>query len=235
MLKIGEKIKELRKSQDVTQEKLADYLNISYQAVSKWENGLALPDITLIPALAGFFGVSADYLLGIDTEYSDKVIENVLGEVSRLKHIAKAEEGIALIEKTLRSYPNNHKLLAEWVELKVHTFETNCEKKEWLKQIEDKANIVLHDSNDDFIRYKAKLALTLAYSFCEERVKAEKLCDTFPDEPYSRTDMYSMTARPQERVKYKRRCICCDLEKSLVDILSIAKHYYCFADPTIFL
>lgn len=63
------------------------------------ETGLALPDITLIPALAGFFGVSADYLLGIDTECSDKVIENVLGDVSRLKHIAKAEEGIALIEK----------------------------------------------------------------------------------------------------------------------------------------
>lgn len=75
MLKIGEKIKELRKSQDVTQEKLADYLNISYQAVSKWENGLAMPDITLIPALTCFFGVSADYLIGIDTEQSDKVIE----------------------------------------------------------------------------------------------------------------------------------------------------------------
>ena len=55
MLKIGENIKELRKAQDVTQEKLADYLNISYQAVSKWENGLALPDITLRPQLANFF------------------------------------------------------------------------------------------------------------------------------------------------------------------------------------
>lgn len=231
MLNIGEKIKTLRKAQDVTQEKLADYLNISSQAVSKWENGLALPDVTLIPALSNFFGVSADYLLGIDTENTDKVIEDVLVEVFRLKHIAKAKEGIALIEKTLRSYPNNHKLLAEWVELKVHTFEPNCEKKEWLKQIEDKANIVLHDSNDDYIRYKAKLALTLAYSFCGERVKAEKLCDTFPEEAYSRTDMYSMTARPQERVKYKRNCIGCDLKKLLMDILSIAKHYYCFADP----
>lgn len=231
MLKIGEKIKELRKAQDVTQEKLADYLNISYQAVSKWENGLALPDVTLIPALAIFFGVSADYLLDIDTENTDKIIENVLVEVFRLKHIAKAKEGITLIEKTLRSYPNNHKLLAEWVDLKVHTFETNCEKKEWLKQIEDKANIVLNDSNDDFIRYKAKLALTFAYSFCGERVKVKKLCDTFPDEPYSKMDMYSMTARPQERVKYKRGCICCDLQKLLIDILSIAKHYYCFADP----
>ena len=41
MIKIGEKIKELRKAQDVTQEKRADYLNISYQAVSKWENGVS--------------------------------------------------------------------------------------------------------------------------------------------------------------------------------------------------
>ena len=41
MLKIGENIKELRKAQDVTQEKLAYYLNISYQAVSKWENGVS--------------------------------------------------------------------------------------------------------------------------------------------------------------------------------------------------
>ena len=58
MLNIGKRIKDLRKSQDVTQEKLADYLNISYQSVSKWENGLALPDLTLIPALSNFFGVS---------------------------------------------------------------------------------------------------------------------------------------------------------------------------------
>ena len=103
MLKIGEKIKALRKAQDITQEKLADYLNISYQAVSKWENGLALPDITLIPALSNFFGVSSDYLLEIDTESSDKVIENVLNEVFYLKQIAKAKEGIALIEKTLKT------------------------------------------------------------------------------------------------------------------------------------
>ena len=71
MLKIGKKIKELRKAQDVTQEKLADYLNISYQAVSKWENGLALPDLSLIPALSNFFGVTSDYLLGIKADENE--------------------------------------------------------------------------------------------------------------------------------------------------------------------
>ena len=52
MLKIGEKIKELRKAQDVTQEKLADYLNISYQAVSKWEKDNGAPSIEFFPMLA---------------------------------------------------------------------------------------------------------------------------------------------------------------------------------------
>lgn len=60
MLKTGQIIKDLRKKQDVTQEKLADYLNISYQAISKWENGTALPDITLIPKIANFFGVTTE-------------------------------------------------------------------------------------------------------------------------------------------------------------------------------
>ena len=41
MLKIGQTIKDLRRKQDVTQEKLAAYLNISYQAISKWENGVS--------------------------------------------------------------------------------------------------------------------------------------------------------------------------------------------------
>ena len=60
MLKTGQIIKDLRKKQDVTQEKLADYLNISYQAISKCENGTALPDITLIPKIANFFGVTTE-------------------------------------------------------------------------------------------------------------------------------------------------------------------------------
>ena len=49
---IGERIKQLRKKNDLTQEKLADYLCVSYQAVSKWECGLSSPDLALIVPLA---------------------------------------------------------------------------------------------------------------------------------------------------------------------------------------
>ncbi len=46
-MNIGNKIKMLRKQRGITQEQLADSIGISFQAVSKWENGIALPDITL--------------------------------------------------------------------------------------------------------------------------------------------------------------------------------------------
>ena len=50
-MNIGNKIRELRKQQGITQEQLAESIGISFQAVSKWENNIALPDITLAPAL----------------------------------------------------------------------------------------------------------------------------------------------------------------------------------------
>ncbi len=60
---IGNNIKLLRKAKQVTQEELAEAVHVSFQAVSKWENGGA-PDIETLPALANFFGVSIDELMG---------------------------------------------------------------------------------------------------------------------------------------------------------------------------
>jgi tellurite methyltransferase len=62
---IGETVKALRTERGITQERLAEQLNISAPAVSKWERGEALPDITLVPKLAGLLGISTDMLFGI--------------------------------------------------------------------------------------------------------------------------------------------------------------------------
>lgn len=63
MNKIGDNIRLLRKAKGATQEELAEAVHVSFQAVSKWENGGA-PDIEILPALASFFGVSIDELMG---------------------------------------------------------------------------------------------------------------------------------------------------------------------------
>ena len=114
MLKIGEKIKELRKAQDVTQEKLADYLNISYQAVSKWENNLALPDLSLIPALSNFFGVTSDCLLGIKADENEEKINEYFEKAMNCSHTGEMEKGIEIIREALKTYPNNSKLLSAY-------------------------------------------------------------------------------------------------------------------------
>ena len=66
MEKIGNQIATLRKQKKLTQTDLGERLGVSFQAVSKWENNIALPDITLTPVLAGYFGVSMDVLFDFD-------------------------------------------------------------------------------------------------------------------------------------------------------------------------
>ncbi len=62
MISIGKNIKRLRMSKGDTQEQLAEKLNISSQAVSKWENDATLPDISLIPHISDYFGITIDEL-----------------------------------------------------------------------------------------------------------------------------------------------------------------------------
>ena len=65
---IGQKIKELRKKADLTQDRLADYLGVSPQAVSKWECDISTPDLSLIAPLCRVLGCTSDELLGIKKE-----------------------------------------------------------------------------------------------------------------------------------------------------------------------
>ena len=80
-MNVGRKILELRKQKDITQEELAAELGVTAAAVSKWENGYTLPDILMLCALADFFGVTTDELLGRNTQVKYAVIATDLPEL----------------------------------------------------------------------------------------------------------------------------------------------------------
>ncbi|MBQ7932780.1 MAG: helix-turn-helix transcriptional regulator, partial [Clostridia bacterium] len=74
MLPISEKIRSLRRAKNVTQEELADVLGVTFQSVSRWETGQTYPDITLVPKIAAYFGVTTDALLVTDEETREREI-----------------------------------------------------------------------------------------------------------------------------------------------------------------
>lgn len=77
-LNLGGVIRRLRTEHGLTQEELAAYVGVSFQAVSKWECGVTTPDIALLPKLAVFFGVRIDDLFGITARDELKRVEFLL-------------------------------------------------------------------------------------------------------------------------------------------------------------
>ena len=110
MIKLGEKIKLLRKQKNISQEVFANYLGVSFQAVSKWENGNTMPDVIIIPAIASFFGVSTDELFDFNLYEIEKNIEAIVDEHSKYWDAdkTKAEQ---IIRDGLKQYPGNDVLL----------------------------------------------------------------------------------------------------------------------------
>lgn len=85
---IGKRIMKNRKALGLTQEQLAEQLGVTAQAVSKWENDLSCPDISVLPQLADIFGISIDALLGRQTEpvYTGEVITQHKDEHEEADH-----------------------------------------------------------------------------------------------------------------------------------------------------
>ncbi len=109
---MGETIRRLRQREGVTQEKLAEYLGITYQAVSKWENGAGLPDISLVVPLSNFFGVSPDVLFGWTAERSREEVQRYHEQSAEYMRNGLAAENLGLWRDAAAKYPRNYRCLA---------------------------------------------------------------------------------------------------------------------------
>jgi ribosomal-protein-alanine N-acetyltransferase len=72
---MGHSIRKLRLRKGMTQEQLADVLNVSVQTISRWETGVNYPDVAMLPSLAAYFHVTTDYLLQVGGNVAMKTME----------------------------------------------------------------------------------------------------------------------------------------------------------------
>ena len=104
-MEIGNKIKQYRMKCNLTQESLADRLNISPQSISKWENGITMPDITLLPELSEIFGVTIDELFDLSVDQKLNRIESKLDiEDGLSNHDFKEIEAYLKEQATITKY-----------------------------------------------------------------------------------------------------------------------------------
>ena len=111
---IGQKIKELRKQNGLTQEKLADSLGVTFQSVSKWETGSTTPDLGLIVPLAQILNVSTDELLGMHSDRDMREKRKYADAYKKYKGSDEHGESYWWAKEAVLAYPENYQYL-EWL------------------------------------------------------------------------------------------------------------------------
>ena len=102
-LNFADHFKHLRKEKGITQEKIAEILDVSSQSVSRWELGMCYPDVELLPTIANYFGVSVDSLLSNDAVSKERDREIFLEKFDQLSD--ETSERIDLVREYCRKYP----------------------------------------------------------------------------------------------------------------------------------
>ena len=99
---IGEKIRELRRAKDMTQEELASALGVAYQTVSKWETGVTSPDLGLIVPIARLFQVTTDELFDYSENADRARLEELEARYQETFHTGNLNERMAISEHLVR-------------------------------------------------------------------------------------------------------------------------------------
>jgi len=206
----------------MTQEQLAEYLNISPQAISRWEINSTLPDITLVPMLANIFDVTTDMLLGVDIAVKEKRIKDICANASEYSFDGYKDKALEILRDGLREYPNSYWLMLDIIfNLWTKTTERTEEDKKEVIYFGEK---ILAECTDNNIRHGTIHYLCEVYSNMGQREKAEKLALTMPHSFQSRDDLLTTIYSGDKKHKQIRE----NISHSISDLyrnMSFIVHY----------
>jgi len=166
---LSENIKRLRKEKNITQETLADFLGISFQSVSKWERNESLPDITIVPAIANYFGVTIDELMGNDKILNEEKIQKYFADCKEASMSSKTENDcIPIAKQAYRDYPYDYRVMMFYASVLIYHSSYSASDREEIKQL---CNLVLDGCTDDKLRQEALHWLFNATADKDEKLK----------------------------------------------------------------
>mgnify|MGYP003291280750 CR=1 FL=1 len=197
-MNIGLNIRILRKNADLSQEMLAERLGVTFQAVSRWERNESYPDITLLPAIANFFGVTVDFLLGTEREKEEEEVKRIVEQCQECEIHYKVEEMRCVIEDGLKKYSGNFTLMA-WFVYAFQRVNPN-------KAIEV-GHYVLDNCTDNEIRNWVNGSIIYAYKHSGQVDKAIELARKLPSYYYSSQDVLRSCLEGKELLEHVQHMI----------------------------
>lgn len=229
MKNFGETLKKIRKQKDMTQEQLAEYLNISPQSVSKWETNLTIPDITMIPMLANIFDVTTDVLLGVDIDAKEKRIEAIVKEANNHFFKHQYDEAEKLLRSALKEYPNSYKLmdnLALVLSSNADYYNNRNGNEEEIITLSEK---ILAECTDDNLRYWSIQRLCTAYASMGEIEKAASFAKKMPNT--TQGDMITETLKGTRKFNHIQTQIANGAD-NVLNFIELLMHGSAFDDGT---
>ena len=194
-MSIGSTIKKLRHEHDMTQEQLAELLNMTTAAISAWECDRNSPDISQIPLLSHVFGVSSDVLLGIDLSVQKEKINSIIEEAGK----CGGKESVNIYRLALAEFPASYKLMLELANALAYDGEPetyNSRLKERIALYER----IREGTKDAYTKNYAEGRLCRIYLNQGERDKAIKIAEGTPHFMFSYNDFQFMLAQGKEKI-----------------------------------
>ncbi|MDR0862853.1 MAG: XRE family transcriptional regulator [Oscillospiraceae bacterium] len=249
---IGQIIKKLRLERGFTQEGLAEQLNVSAKAVSKWENGGGLPDISLVVPLSRVFGVSTDALFGTagsnDDEEVQRLIDETMSEIlaremrsgSDLTAFDFAEQADTIngdqydiLHGALPNYPNNIKLLHACVDAGVNLGFAYSD--EIVAEIERMSRLIFEYGKDIGVIMSTHRLLVHFYTRRGYFDKAREHAMTYTEYPTSRGMLLAVIlaseGKREESAKQSSQNIISLLAQMSIEFSSVANFYSSLGQP----
>lgn len=213
---IGAKIRELRKERNISQDILAQFLGVSFQAVSKWEVGTAMPDIMLIPAIASFFGVSTDELFDYDRMQIEKKVEEIVTEAAKLRSSdpVKSEK---ILRKGLKQFPGNEILLNNLL----YTMRYPERSEEVIVLCKGLAE----SAKEDDVRYDALRILAETYHESGQQLLVEPTLEEIPEVYFTKLELMAELLTGEKSLQAARQQMWLSFE-NLIEMLKIMQIRY---------
>ena len=184
-MSFGRIIKQLRRKHDMTQERLAEILSISPQAISRWETDVSMPDISLIAPLCNLFDVTSDELLEIDVIRRQEQINTICTEAQKYSSKGYFDKAREILEDGLKKHPDNCDIMynlmyvSAWQKDSTGNSAYSDEAIKWGEKI-------LAQSTDDHQRHGAIQILCFSYHEVGCLDEAVKIANSMPNLAISR-------------------------------------------------